>query len=73
MLWGLKSLVSIFSLQDTNESEDWNTALSDKFIDLESNDVLIFHQAAIILQNRISKSEGLQQEFFSPKELCLEV
>ena len=60
------------SFQDTNESEDCNTALSDKFIDLESNDVSILHQAAIILQNRVSKTEGLQQKFFSPSELCLE-
>ena len=26
-------------------------------------------QATIILQNRITKTEGLQQEFFSPSEL----
>ena len=51
------------------ESEDCNTALSHKFIDLEPSDVLILHQATIILQNRISKTEGLQQEFFSPSEL----
>ena len=51
------------------ESEDCNTDLSDKFKDLESNDVLILHQATIILQNRISKTEGLQQEFFSPSKL----
>ena len=51
------------------ESEDCNTALSDKFIDLESINVLILHQTTIILQNRISKTEGLQQEFFSPSEL----
>ena len=51
------------------ESEDCNTDLSDKFKDLESSDVLILHQATIILQNRITKTEGLQQEFFSPSEL----
>ena len=51
------------------ESEDCNTDLSDKLKDLESSDVLIFHQATIILQNRISKIEGLQEEFFSPSEL----
>ena len=51
------------------ESEDCNTDLSDKFKDLESSNVLILHQATIILQNRISKSEGLQQEFFSPSDL----
>ena len=51
------------------ESEDCNTDLSDKFKDLESSDVLILHQATITLQNRISKTEGLQQEFFSPSEL----
>ena len=54
----------------TPESEDCNTNLSDKFKDLELSDVLIcLHQATIILQNRISKTEGLQQEFFSPREL----
>ena len=46
------------------ESEDCNTYLSDKFKDLESSDVLILHQATVFLQNRISKPEGLQQEFF---------
>ena len=51
------------------ESEDCNTDLSDKFKDLESSDVLILHQATLILQNRITKTEGLQQEFFSPSEL----
>ena len=51
------------------ESEDSNTDLSDKFKDLESSDVLILHQATIILQNRITKTEGLQQEFFQPSEL----
>ena len=51
------------------ESEDCNTNLSDKFKDLESSDVLILHQAIIVLQNRISKTEELQQEFFSPSEL----
>ena len=51
------------------ESEDCNTDLSGKFKDLESSDVLILHQATIILQNRISKIEGLQQEFFSSTEL----
>ena len=51
------------------ESEDCNTDLSDKFKDLESSDVLILHQATIILQNRITKTEWLQQEFFSPSEL----
>ena len=45
-------------------SEDCNTDLSDKFKDLESSDVLILHQATIILQNRITKTE-----FFSPSEL----
>ena len=38
------------------ESEDCNTDLSDKFKDLESSDVLILHQATIILQNRITKN-----------------
>ena len=52
-----------------SESENCNTALSDKFIHLESSDVLILHQATIILQNRISKTERLQQEFFSTSEL----
>ena len=47
------------------ESEDCNTDRSDKFKDLESSDVLILHQATIILQNRISKTEGLQQVFFT--------
>ena len=51
------------------ESEDCNTDLSDQFKVLESSDVLILHQATIILQNRITKTEGLQQEFFSPSEL----
>ena len=51
------------------ESEDCNTDLSDKFKDLESSDVLILHQATIIIQNRITKTEGTQQEFFSPSEL----
>ena len=52
-----------------SESEDCNTDLSDKFKDLESSNILILHQARIILQNRSSKTEGLQQEFFSPSEL----
>ena len=51
------------------ESEDCNTNLSDNFKDLESSDVLILHQAIFILQNRITKTEGLLQEFFSPSEL----
>ena len=51
------------------ESEDCNTDLSDKFKALESSDVLILHQATIILQNRVTKTEGLQQDFFSPSEL----
>ena len=51
------------------ESEDCKTDLSDQFKDLESSDVLILHQATIILQNRITKTEGLQQKFFSPSEL----
>ena len=68
MLWGLKSHVKVCK-QENPESEDCNKDLSDKFKDLESSDVLILHQATIILQNRISKTEGLQQEFFSPSEL----
>ena len=52
-----------------NPESEGHTDLSDKFKDLESSDVLILHQATIILQNRISKTEGLQQEFFSPSEL----
>ena len=51
------------------ESEDCNTDLSDKFKDLESSDVLILHQATIILQISITKTEVLQQEFYSPSEL----
>ena len=51
------------------ESEDCNTDQSDKFKDLESSDVLILHQATIILQNRVTKTEGVQQEFFQPSEL----
>ena len=34
------------------ESEDCNTDLSDKFKDLESSDVLILHEATIILKKQ---------------------
>ena len=68
MLWGLKSHVKVCKLENP-KSEDCNKDLSDKFKDLESSDVLILHQATIILQSRISKTEGLQQEFFSTSEL----
>ena len=48
------------------EAEDCNTDLSDKFKDLESSDVLILHQATIILQNRIAKTEGCSRSSFHP-------
>ena len=54
------------------ESEDCNTDLSDKFKDLESSDVLILHQATIILQNRIS-TRGPWWSYIAQlsKQLCI--
>ena len=60
------------SFQEVSEQEVCKSALCDSFIDSESADASILHQAADILRNRISKTEGLQQEYFSPDELSLE-
>ena len=60
------------SLKDQQEHDDCTSALCDSFIDSESDEASVLYQAASILRQRISKTTGLQQEYYSANELSLE-
>ena len=60
------------SLQDIQEQDVCNSVLCDSVINSESDEASILHQAATILRQRISKTEDLQQEYYSANELSFE-
>ena len=60
------------SFQDLDEEDKCSTSLCESFIDSESDEVFILYQAAVILRQRISKTEGLQQEYYSANGFSFE-
>jgi hypothetical protein len=58
------------SFHDVTEKDECESSLCDIFF--ESNEMSIIHQAAVILRNRILKTEGLCNEYFSSAEISLQ-